>query len=111
MTGIGFLTCIVNIVAYFATLYIMVAAFESKKGRSTLRDAVSIWLITMPLTICKIVFNDFVPHKYLIMVAILVVMFLYLHFCMVGHVWQKILFILLMEMDLFLGEVLCITVH
>ncbi|MGN0385515.1 MAG: sensor histidine kinase [Lachnospiraceae bacterium] len=109
MTIIGFLTCTVNIVTFFAILYIMVAAFESKRGNSTLRDAVSVWLITMPLTICKIIFNDFVPHKYLIMVSILVVMFLYLHFCMEGHVWQKILFILLMEMDLFLGEVLCMV--
>ena len=109
MTVTGFINYLVNMAAYFATNYIMVAAFESKKKRSTLQDAVYVWLLTLPLTNLKFFFNNS-EFKFLILFGILALCILYLHFCMEGNIWQKILFIAIQEMTFFLGELLVMAV-
>ena len=105
MTVTGFINYLVNMAAYFIVNYIMVAAFDSKKNRTTFQDALYVFLLTFPLSNLKFFLNtsDF---KYAYLFGILIICILYLHFCMEGNIWQKLLFVALQEMNFFLGELL-----
>ena len=105
MTITGFVNYLVNMAAYFIVNYIMVAAFDSKKNRTTFQDALYVWLLTFPLSNLKFFINTS-DIKYVFLFGILLVCILYLHFCMEGNIWQKLLFVALQEMNFFLGELL-----
>ncbi|MGN0385510.1 MAG: GHKL domain-containing protein [Lachnospiraceae bacterium] len=105
MTSVGFINLIICLLTYFVANYIMVSAFESKKRYSSFREAVTIWLLTLPLSCIKLCWNHIKLVQYGFLITIIIVSIIYLHIRMQGSIWQKILFVMLQETAFFIGEV------
>ena len=104
MTAIGVANYLMNMAAYFAANYILVTAFDSKKQHTKLKDAITLWLITVPLATLKLIFNSNDILKFGMLFVIIIVNILYLYIQMEGRLGQKILFVMLQEMAIFMGE-------
>lgn len=96
---------VVTLILEFGVSYIMVCGFDSKKNRSKLRDAVTFFIISLPVCYIKHLFSNDEVFRNICLITLILLCILYLHIFMQGSLWKKILFIALQEMSAFLAEI------